>query len=261
MIFPLCKTSMFNLFLMGMSSFPLLPCMFWCNPFWSPNGTRWTWILIHSQRDWCSIDVERSRNPGYFTDVELVGGFKHENMMFHFMSMRCHHSHWRCHISYFSRWAHCTTNQLNMWIFLDPASSSNDIAISDPRLSREYHASWGTAQTKSLRIDGQPWLTTSDDSTRIKHWPQALTVPEEVTFGPLVDGISAAATAGGFVVGGFATADFRASTQQCATGAASTQSCWGRKESRLWLVSVREKKYGKPMVSRGNHSIPSGNLT
>jgi hypothetical protein len=159
MIFPLCKTSMFNLFLMGMSSFLLLPCMFWCNPFWSPNGTRWTWILIHSQRDWCSIDVERSRNPGYFTDVELVGGFKHENMMFHFISMGCHHSHWRSHISYFSRWAHCTTNQLNMWIFLDPASSSNDIAISDPRLSREYHASWGTAQTKSLRIDGQPWLT------------------------------------------------------------------------------------------------------
>ena len=55
--------------------------------------------------------------------------------------------------------------------------------------------------------------------------PQALTVSEEVTFGPLVDGISAAASAGGFVVGGFATADLRASTQQCATGAASTQSC------------------------------------
>jgi len=56
-------------------------------------------------------------------------------------------------------------------------------------------------------------------------------------------------TAGGFVVAGFAT-DLRASTQQCATGAASTQSCRGRKESRLWLVSVREKTWKTHGVQR-----------
>ena len=113
---------------------------------------------------------------------------------------------------------------------------------------------WGSLGTRVLT---HPQMT-SDDSTRMKHWPQAQ-YRKRSPLGPLLMESAQPRpleTAGGFVVAGFAT-DLRASTQQCATGAASTQSCRGGKNRGFgWFLLG--KKHGKPMVSRGNHSIPSG---
>ena len=79
----------------------------WC--FRSANGgfSRVAMVLCfpsgHQTWQW-----KIHENPQH--NMELVGGFKHEWIIFHFIKKGCHPKPVD-EVHHFSRWAHCTTNQ------------------------------------------------------------------------------------------------------------------------------------------------------